>query len=44
MRRVWQNWWMQLVAGLLITAIAVLPWLWIGQEDRSILPHASDDA
>lgn len=44
MRRIWHNWWMQLVAGLLITAIVVLPWLWIGEEDRSILPHASDDA
>lgn len=44
MRRVWRNWWMQVVAGLLITAIVVLPWLWIGQEDKSILPHSSDDA
>lgn len=44
MKRVWQNWWMQLVAGLLITAIAVLPWLWIGEEDGSILPHANGDA
>lgn len=44
MSRIWHNWWMQLVAGLLITAIVVLPWLWIGEEDRSILPHASDDA
>ena len=44
MRRVWRNWWMQVVAGLLINAIVVLPWLWIGQEDKSILPHSSDDA
>lgn len=42
-KRVWQNWWMQLVAGLLIAAITVLPWLWIGYEDSSILPHASND-
>ncbi|MGP9529284.1 hypothetical protein [Glutamicibacter sp. AOP5-A2-18] len=44
MRRVWQNWWMQLVGGILMAAIAVLPWLWIGENDRAILPVASDDA
>jgi len=44
MRRVWQNWWMQLVGGILVAAIAVLPWLWIGEKDRSILPLAKDDA
>lgn len=41
---VWQSWWMQLVAGLLIVAFAVLPWLWIGYEDQAILPYASNDA
>ncbi len=41
---VWQNWWMQLVAGLLIVAVAVSPWLWIGYEDQAILPYASNDA
>lgn len=44
MKRVWQNWWMQLVGGILMAAVAVLPWLWIGEKDRSILPLASDDA
>lgn len=41
---IWQNWWMQLVAGLLIVAFAVLPWLWIGYEDQAILPYTSNDA
>ncbi|WP_349930529.1 hypothetical protein ABNP34_13200 [Glutamicibacter mishrai] len=44
MRRVWQNWWMQIAGGILIAIIVVLPWLWIGEEDRSILPLASNDA
>lgn len=44
MRRVWQNWWMQVVGGILIAVIAVMPWLWIGDEDHSILPHATNDA
>ncbi|GAA1407807.1 hypothetical protein AUR04nite_13820 [Glutamicibacter uratoxydans] len=41
--RVWQNWWMQIVAGLLMTAVVVLPWLWIGKNDSAIFPHASND-
>ncbi|WP_334121493.1 hypothetical protein [Glutamicibacter sp.] len=44
MRRVWQNWWMQIAGGVLIAAIVVMPWLWIGEEDHSILPLGSNDA
>lgn len=40
--RIWQNWWMQLVAGLLIICLTVLPWLWVG-DDKAIFPHASTD-
>lgn len=43
MRRVWQNWWMQIAGGILIVVIVVMPWLWIGEEDRSILPLAGND-
>lgn len=41
--RIWQNWWMLLVAGLLIMCLTVLPWLWVG-DDKAIFPHASTDA
>lgn len=45
-RNFWQPWWAQLIAGLLVVLISMLPWLWawLGKSESSLLPSVSHDA